>query len=101
MVKRELHALVLALVGGTLLKLAITGDYQRYVKVGLRPYLIVAAVVVLAVGAVSLWQAVAARRSPDHDHDHAHGRCARLVLGRPLGYRPGRRELPARAAARG
>jgi len=73
-VKRELHALVLALVGGTLLKLAITGDHQRYVKVGLRPYLIVAAVVVLAVAAVSLWQAVAARRSPDHDHDHAHGR---------------------------
>jgi putative membrane protein len=82
-VKRELHALVLALVGGTLLKLAISGDYQRYVKVGLRPYLTAAAVVVLAVAAVSLWQAVAHRRATpdahahgdddDDGHGHSHG----------------------------
>ncbi len=76
--KRELHALVLALVGGTLLKLAVSGDYQRYVKVGLRPYLTVAAVVVLVVAAVSLWQSVAHRRAATHDHHddghgHAHG----------------------------
>jgi uncharacterized repeat protein (TIGR03943 family) len=72
-VRRELHALVLALVGGTLLKLAVTGDYLRYVRVGLRPYLIAAAVVVLAVAAFSLWQAVTGRRAA-HDHGHAHGR---------------------------
>ena len=84
--KRELHALVLALLGGTLLKLAVTGDFQRYVKVGLRPYLALAAVTVLVVAAVSLWQAVAQRRAhadvpasaDDHDHDddghgHSHG----------------------------
>jgi putative membrane protein len=75
--KRELHALVLALVGGTLLKLAISGEYQRYVKVGLRPYLTVAAVVVLVVAAVSLWQSVTQRRAAahhddDHEHDHDH-----------------------------
>jgi uncharacterized repeat protein (TIGR03943 family) len=89
--RRELHALVLALVGGTLLKLAISGDYKRYVKVGLRPYLVVAAIVVLVVAAVSLWHALAARRAssalrggpafrggpaePDGDgHGHSHGR---------------------------
>jgi len=73
-VKRELHALVLALVGGTLLKLALTGDYKNYVRVGLKPYLIAAAVVVLAVAALSLWQAVAARRAgDDHGHSHGHG----------------------------
>jgi uncharacterized repeat protein (TIGR03943 family) len=77
-VRRELHGLVLALLGGTLLKLAISGDYQRYVKVGLRPYLFAAAAVVLVVAALSLWQSFAARRAPaaapDHDHAHSHGR---------------------------
>jgi uncharacterized repeat protein (TIGR03943 family) len=79
-VRRELHALVLALLGGTLLKIAISGDYRRYVKIGLRPYLIAAAIVVLVVAAVSLWQSLAARRSvpvpgpASDDHGHAHGR---------------------------
>ncbi len=78
--KRELHALILALLGGTLLKLAITGDYSRYVKVGVRPYLTVAAVVVLGVAGLTLWQALRHRHAShdDHDddghgHDHGHG----------------------------
>jgi uncharacterized repeat protein (TIGR03943 family) len=79
-VRRELHALVLALLGGTLLKLAITGDFARYVRVGVRPYLILASVVVLVVAGITLWQAVARRTvpalpreddGPDH-HGHAH-----------------------------
>jgi uncharacterized repeat protein (TIGR03943 family) len=70
-VKRELHALILALVGGTLLRLALTGDYARYVKVGVRPYLVIAALVVLAVAAGSLWPRF--RHGHDH-HDHGHGR---------------------------
>src|SRR3954454_18769935 len=68
-VRREFQALVLALVGGTLVKLAISGDYQRYVKVALRPYLTAAAVVVLLVAGLSLLS----RRRADH-HGHAHGR---------------------------
>jgi uncharacterized repeat protein (TIGR03943 family) len=54
-VRRDLHALILLLVGGTLLKLAVTGDYVRYVKAGLRPYLIAAGVVLVAVAALSLF----------------------------------------------
>jgi uncharacterized repeat protein (TIGR03943 family) len=82
-VRRELHGLILALVGGALLKLALTGDFRRYVKPGVRPYLIIAAVVLLAVAAVSLWQAVAHRRThtaagpaadDGHGHGHDHGR---------------------------
>jgi len=69
-VRRHLHALVLALVGGTLLKLAVSGAYKQYVKVGLKPYLIAAGIVVLAVAAASLL----ARRGPDHDHAHGHER---------------------------
>jgi uncharacterized repeat protein (TIGR03943 family) len=79
-VRRELHALILALLGGTLLKLAVTGDFARYVKPGVRPYLVAASVVVLAVAGVTLWQALARRAVPalpreEHDdgHGHAHG----------------------------
>jgi uncharacterized repeat protein (TIGR03943 family) len=72
-VRRELHALVLALLGGTLLKLAVTGDYKNYVKVGARPYLIAASIVVLIIAGISLWQAVTRRRAADH-HGHSHGR---------------------------
>jgi uncharacterized repeat protein (TIGR03943 family) len=70
-VKRELHALILALVGGTLLKLALTGGFERYVKPGVRPYLVAASIVVLLVAALSLWPRFA--RGGD-DHGHAHGR---------------------------
>jgi uncharacterized repeat protein (TIGR03943 family) len=78
-VKRELHALILALLGGTLLKLAITGDYSRYVKVGVRPYLVIASVVVLLVAGFTLWQAARHRHAPhtdhhDDEHGHDHGR---------------------------
>jgi uncharacterized repeat protein (TIGR03943 family) len=75
-VRRELHALILALVGGTLLRLALTGDYARYVKVGVRPYLVIAALVILVVAAGSLLP----RFRPGHDHHehdhhgHGHGR---------------------------
>jgi uncharacterized membrane protein YcgQ (UPF0703/DUF1980 family) len=70
-VKRELHALILALVGGTLLKLALTGDFERYVKPGVRPYLVAASIVVLLVAAASL---VPRWRSGDDHHGHDHGR---------------------------
>jgi uncharacterized repeat protein (TIGR03943 family) len=53
-VKRDLHGLILLLVGGTLLKLAVSGDYVRYVKAGLRPYLMAAGVVLVVVAALSL-----------------------------------------------
>jgi hypothetical protein len=55
--------------GGTLLKLALTGDYTRYVKVSVRPYLLVAAMVLVVAGATLL-----TRRVSTVDHDHDHGR---------------------------
>ena len=84
--RRDLHALVLLLVGGTLLKLAVTGDYVRYVKAGLRPYLVAAGVVLVVVAALSLLGRF--RRGADGDpgvdggdahegddgHGHGHGR---------------------------
>jgi uncharacterized repeat protein (TIGR03943 family) len=83
--RRDLHGLILLLVGGTLLKLAITGDYVRYVKAGLRPYLIAAGVVLVVVAALSLlgWVRGGARhqtaaghdehRTGENDDGHGHG----------------------------
>jgi putative membrane protein len=87
-VRRELHALILALAGGTLLRLALTGGYTRYVKVGLRPYLIAAGAVLLLVALASLAQTLHSRHAGSgparqhddsddhhgHDHGHAHRR---------------------------
>jgi uncharacterized repeat protein (TIGR03943 family) len=73
-VKRETQAVLLVLVGGTLLKISVAGTYVRYVRVGLRPYLIAAGVVMLAVAAATLWQVLVRRPSEEDDHGHAHGR---------------------------
>jgi uncharacterized repeat protein (TIGR03943 family) len=60
------------LVGVVLLRLSLTGDYQRYVRVGMGPWLILAAVAVTALGLVTL--VLALRRHPAVDaHDLAHG----------------------------
>jgi uncharacterized repeat protein (TIGR03943 family) len=68
-VRRELQALILALVGGTLLKLAITGDHERYVKPGAQPYLIAAGVVVLVIAGLSLWLALTHQPTRPHPAD--------------------------------
>jgi hypothetical protein len=90
-VRREAQSLVLLLVGGTLIKIAMAGTYARYVKVGLRPYLLAAGAVLALVAVASLAQALRAHLRPaaagnaggdqgaghgheaDHDHDHGHG----------------------------
>ncbi|NJC69583.1 TIGR03943 family protein [Planosporangium thailandense] len=69
--------MVLLLVGGTLLKIALAGTYVRYVKVGLRGYLVAAGAVLVAVALASLvhtlWTAGSRRAGHDHDVDDGHG----------------------------
>lgn len=58
------------LVGTVLLRLTFTGTYRRYVRVGMGPWLAIAGVAVLVLGAVTLARAL--RRSPSPDaHEHA------------------------------
>jgi uncharacterized repeat protein (TIGR03943 family) len=64
-----LHAVVLLLVGATLLKVTLDGAYLRYVKPGARPLLLSAGAVLLVVAVLSL----AIRDSTRHDHDHGRG----------------------------
>jgi uncharacterized repeat protein (TIGR03943 family) len=63
------------LVGVVLLRLTLSGTYERYVRVGMRPWLITAGIVVLLLGAVTLVRALRTGHDHDHDddHDHEHG----------------------------
>src|SRR4051812_45888602 len=61
------------LVGGTLVKIGVTGTYVRYVKTGLGPYLLAAGAVLAAVGLAGVIETVRARRvGSNHSGDHAH-----------------------------
>jgi uncharacterized repeat protein (TIGR03943 family) len=64
------------LVGAVLLRLTLTGTYERYVKVGTDRWLLVAGVAVILVGLATLVRALRHAEPADghdHDHDHDHG----------------------------
>jgi uncharacterized repeat protein (TIGR03943 family) len=74
-VNRQVQAVVLVLFGGAILRASVTDLYLRYVKEGLRPFLL-AAGAVLVVGAVmTLWYDLrpAATVQQTHDDGHGHG----------------------------
>jgi uncharacterized repeat protein (TIGR03943 family) len=63
------------LTGAVLLRLTLTGTYQRYVRVGMGPWLAVAGVVIVALGLATLVRALRAPRAGapadgDHEDDH-------------------------------
>ncbi|MBP2474072.1 putative repeat protein (TIGR03943 family) [Crossiella equi] len=103
--RRETQNILLVLLGGALLKIALNGQYLRYVKPSFLPYLIAAAVVMLALALFSIAQDIlATRRRPapatvsadtaapmtaeapaehahdGHDHDHGKSRSPWFLL---------------------
>ncbi|MBO4208142.1 TIGR03943 family putative permease subunit [Micromonospora echinofusca] len=74
---RQAQAVVLLLLGGAVLKASFTDLYLRYVKEGLRPFLIAAALVLVVAAVMTLWYdlrpAATAEPDEDHGHDHGHG----------------------------
>jgi uncharacterized repeat protein (TIGR03943 family) len=74
--RKDAQAVLLLLVGGTLLKISLAGTYVRYVKVGQFPLLVSAGAVLVLVGLVTLWQTLrpAKRHAPAHAgaHTYAH-----------------------------
>jgi uncharacterized repeat protein (TIGR03943 family) len=52
---RQAQAVVLLLVGGAILRASVTDLYLRYVKEGLRPFLIVAGLLLVAAAVTTLW----------------------------------------------
>jgi uncharacterized repeat protein (TIGR03943 family) len=69
--RAESHGVVLLLTGGTLLRIALTGEFRRYVKPGLHVYLLLAGAIMVAVALVTLSGALR-RRHADHGHGHTH-----------------------------
>ncbi|SDZ25874.1 TIGR03943 family protein [Micromonospora pattaloongensis] len=76
---RQAQAVVLLLFGGAVVKASVTDMYLRYVKEGLRPFLIVAGLLLIAAAVMTLWYDLRRRRptpategGPEHDHGHEH-----------------------------
>lgn len=83
--KRETQNVLLILLGGALLKIAINGDYLRYVKPAQQPWVIVGGAVMGGLGVLAiLGDLVAARHAAaavgppvDRSHGHEHHHPAR------------------------
>jgi uncharacterized repeat protein (TIGR03943 family) len=72
---RLTQGVVMLLLGGAILRASITDLYLRYVKAGLRPFLIAAGLLLVIAAVMTLWQALRARPAPpegDDGHGHAH-----------------------------
>jgi uncharacterized repeat protein (TIGR03943 family) len=66
---------ITVLVGTVLLRLTVTGDYQRYVRVELGPWLALAGAVVVVLGATTVVRALRSSQSAaaqDHDGQDDH-----------------------------
>lgn len=75
---KQAQAVVLLLLGGAVLKSSFTDIYLRYVKEGLRPFLIGAGLLLVAAAVLTLFYELrdggAAAAGSDHDdHGHEHG----------------------------
>jgi putative membrane protein len=82
-VNRQAQAVVLLLVGGAILRASFTDLYLRYVKEGLRPFLIAAGVVLVAAAVATLWYELRPRRTAGDahdDHGHREPRVAWLMI---------------------
>ena len=80
--RAEVGGPIVLCTGVMLVRLAVTGDHQKYVRPGMGPYLIVAGVLLVVLGLVTTVQVLL--RGPEHepagesgvpaeDHGHGHG----------------------------
>ncbi|MEV6897535.1 TIGR03943 family protein [Amycolatopsis sp. NPDC051372] len=61
--RRETQNVLLILLGGALVKIAVNGDYLRYVKPAQQPWIIAGGVVMLVLGAVAILRDLVAARA--------------------------------------
>ena len=78
---RQAQGVIMLLFGGAILKASVTDLYLRYVKEGLRPFLIVAGLLLVAAAVMTLVYDLRGERTPaephhgdddDDGHGHAH-----------------------------
>ncbi|WP_229076578.1 TIGR03943 family protein [Actinoplanes sp. DH11] len=82
---RQAQAVVLLLFGGAILKASATDLHLRYVKEGLRPFLLVSGAVLVAAAVMTMWYEYrpsppSRRDSGVHDHGHGEPRVGWLLL---------------------
>jgi uncharacterized repeat protein (TIGR03943 family) len=84
--------LISLLLGVVMLRLTVTGTYGRYVRVGMGPWLLVAGVAVIVLGAVTLARALGlggaegAREADDPHQAHGHVGHDAHVAGSRMGW---------------
>ncbi|VVJ20685.1 Uncharacterised protein [Amycolatopsis camponoti] len=82
--RRETQNILLILLGGALVKIAVNGDYLRYVKPAQQPWIIAGGAVMVLLGAVAIVRdllAARAKAAAEQDHGHSHSaRPAWLLL---------------------
>jgi uncharacterized repeat protein (TIGR03943 family) len=88
-VTEEVGSTTVLLVGALLIRLAAGGAYARYVRVGMGPWLLVAGILLAALGAAGVIRALvrprAAARGDDREHsDHEHRDRAGWLLFAPV-----------------
>ena len=66
---KQAQAVIMLLFGGAILKATLSELYLRYVKEGLRPFLIGAALLLVAAAVLTLWYDLRGK-SGTHGHDH-------------------------------
>jgi uncharacterized repeat protein (TIGR03943 family) len=72
-VNRRIQSVLMLLLGGAILRIAITGSYQRYVKHGLRPLLLLAGAFLVIMAVLTLWYEIRGRHQHHNDgHGHSH-----------------------------
>jgi uncharacterized repeat protein (TIGR03943 family) len=88
-VKRETQNILLVLLGGALVKIAVNGDYLRYVKPAQQPWIIAGGAIMVLLGAVAIVRDIlagqakskSAKSESSHGHGHTHSaRPAWLLL---------------------
>ncbi|WP_433796873.1 TIGR03943 family putative permease subunit [Actinoplanes sp. CA-252034] len=77
---RRAQAIVMTLFGGAILRVSLTDVYLRYVKEGLRPFLVAAGVLLLAAAAMTLWYELRSRPAAQHGHAHHEPRVGWLLI---------------------
>jgi uncharacterized repeat protein (TIGR03943 family) len=76
---------ITVLAGAVLLRLTLTGTYTRYVRAGMGPWLVVAAVVLIVLGVVTVVRALRGARTVEvHDDGHKHGPGVGWLLLAPI-----------------
>jgi uncharacterized repeat protein (TIGR03943 family) len=65
---RSAQGTILLLVGAAVFRASVTDLYLRYVKQGLRPFLIAAGVLLIAGGVMTLWYEFKGVKEDDHGH---------------------------------